>query len=98
MTPSLDTGCRVGGVTDLLVSEHPGFGSDPPIGSDQRRGVTRALISESFAFFALFLYSASVAMASMGARVGGHMGFMKNFGGSRLEELGMPSGTSGWSP
>ena len=35
--PSLDTLCRVGGVT---VSEHPGSGSDPPIGSDRRRGVT----------------------------------------------------------
>ena len=24
----------------LVVSEHPGFGSDPPIGSDRRRGAT----------------------------------------------------------
>ena len=38
MTPSLDTGCRIGGVTVSLVSEHPGFGSDPPIGSSRIRG------------------------------------------------------------
>ena len=40
MTPSLDIGCRVGGVTISLVSEHRRFGSDPPIRSDQRRGAT----------------------------------------------------------
>ena len=40
MTPSLDTGCRVGGSTSLMVSEHPRFGSDPPIGSDRRKGAT----------------------------------------------------------
>ena len=28
----------------LVVSEHPGFDSDPPIRSDQRRGVTQLII------------------------------------------------------
>ena len=46
VTPSLDTpsGAELGR-HNLVVSEHPGFGSDPPIGSDRRRGATVTLPS-----------------------------------------------------
>ena len=30
----------------VTVSEHPGSDSDPPIGSDRRRGVTSLVVSE----------------------------------------------------
>ena len=30
-----------------MVSEHPGFGSDPPIGSDRRRGATTTRSGET---------------------------------------------------
>ena len=32
---------RLGGHYTLVVSEHPGFGSDPPIGSNREGGVTK---------------------------------------------------------
>ena len=51
MTPSLDTGCRVGGVTVSLVSEHPGFGSDSPIGSGRRKGAPVSGIRASRIWF-----------------------------------------------
>ena len=44
MTPLLGTGCRVRGVNSQVVSEHPGSGLDPPIGSDRRRGVIKVVL------------------------------------------------------
>ena len=35
-----DTFEKKNGCYTLVVSEHPGFGSDPPIGSDQKMGAT----------------------------------------------------------
>ena len=52
----------------------------------------------SFAFSIVLLYSASVAVASVGAQAEGHLRFMKNSSGSRSEELSISSRTFGWSP
>ena len=67
-------------------------------GELKMKSSTGVLLFGSFAFSAILLYFASVVVASVCARVGERLRFMKNFGESGLEELGMPSGTSGCSP
>ena len=48
--------------------------------------------------FAVSLKSASTAAASIVVGAGEHRGFIKNFGGNRLEVLGLRFGTTGWLP
>ena len=48
MTPSLSTPGAELGALQLVVSEHPGFGSDPPIGSDRIRGATNYPLKITF--------------------------------------------------
>ena len=59
---------------------------------NQLRSPAKALPSCSFA---ASLRSSSAVVASVTAGTEGHMGFAKNSEGNRLEELGMPSRSSG---
>ena len=80
-------GCQTGLITKNGGGENLRYSS--------KKSLAGELLSGSFDFFVVLLYSASVDVASVGARVGRHLGFVKNFGGSGSEESSIPSGTFG---